>query len=75
MNRLLILLCMAGWALYIVHTNDRGDNLAAQNPKFSEHLSPAAQAPVDSIPSELQPIPATAVQSPHAITPDVCLAR
>jgi Bacterial SH3 domain len=71
MNRLLILLCMAGWALYIVHTNDRGDNLAAQNPKFSEHLSPAAQAPVDSIPSELQPIPATAVQSPHAITPDV----
>src|SRR6187455_2046503 len=71
MNRLLILLCMAGWALYIVHTNDRGDNLAAQNPKFSEELSPAAQAPVDSIPSELQPIPATAVQSPHAITPDV----
>jgi len=71
MNRLLVLLCMAGWALYIVHTNDRGDNLAAQNPKFSEELSPAAQAPVDSIPSELQPIPATAVQSPHAITPDV----
>src|SRR6187551_262159 len=69
MNRLLILLCMAGWALYIVHTNDRGDNLAAQNPKFSER-SPAAQAPVDSIPSELQPIPATALQSPHAITPD-----
>src|SRR6187397_1649055 len=70
MNRLLILLCMAGWALYIVHTNDRGDNLASQNPKFSEEPSPAAQAPVDSIPSELQPIPATAVQSPHAITPD-----
>src|SRR6188472_12290 len=70
MNRLLILLCMAGWALYIVHTNDRGDNLAAQSPKFSEEPSPAAQAPVDSIPSELQPIPATAVQSPHAITPD-----
>src|SRR5690349_9763372 len=62
---------MAGWALYIVHTNDRGDNLAAQNPKFSEEPSPAAQAPVDSIPSELQPIPATAVHSPHAITPDV----
>src|SRR4029078_6240917 len=71
MNLLLVLLCMAGWALYIVHTNDRGDNLAAQNPKFSEELSPAAQALVDSIPSELQPIPATAVRSPHAITPDV----
>ena len=70
MNRLLILLCMTGWALYIVHTNDRGDNLAAQNPKFSEKPSPAAQAPVGSIPSERQPIPATAVQSPHAITPD-----
>ena len=71
MNRLLILLCMAGWALYVVHTNaNRGDDLLAQNPKVSQELSPTIHAPAASIQSELQPIAATAVKSPHAIIPD-----
>jgi Bacterial SH3 domain len=71
MNRVLIVLCMAGWALYIVHTNAHsGGDLLAHTPKVSQELSPTIQAPAASIQSELQPIAATSVQSPHAIIPD-----
>jgi hypothetical protein len=71
MNRVLIVLYMAGWALYIVHTNAHsGGDLLAHTPKVSQELSPTIQAPAASIQSELQPIAATSVQSPHAIIPD-----
>src|SRR5690349_19303539 len=69
MSRLLILLCMIGWALYIVHTNsNRSVNLAAQHAKASQ--SPATQAVTLSIEPQLQPIASPAARSPHAITPD-----
>jgi hypothetical protein len=69
MNGLLILLCMVGWALYIVHTNPGNGEIAAQNKSLATPPL-AAQAVATSIQSPLQPIASTAVQSPHAITPD-----
>jgi Bacterial SH3 domain len=69
MNGLLILLCMVGWALYIVHTNSGGGATAAQN-KILAAPPPAAQAAATSIQPQLQPIASAAVQSPHAIMPD-----
>jgi hypothetical protein len=69
MNGLVILLCMVGWALYIVHTNSRGGEIVAQNePLAAPPL--AAQAAATSIQSQLQPIASAAAQSPHAIEPD-----
>jgi hypothetical protein len=70
MNRLLILLCMVGWALYIVHANsNKGGDLAAHNTAYARP-SPAAQTPAPSTQSELRPVAPAAMQSPHAITPD-----
>jgi hypothetical protein len=65
MNGLLIVLCMFGWALYVVHTNSSGGTVA-QNAFAAS--SPAAQAAAPSI--KLQPVASAAMQSPHAITPD-----
>ena len=69
MNLLLILLCMFWWALYVVHQANSSGGTAAQNAFAAS--SPAAQAAAPSI--KLQPLAAAAVQSPHAITPDVTL--
>jgi len=69
MNRLLILLCMVWWALYIVHTNSSaggGDVLPARAFAVS---SPSAEAAATSLQAQ-QPIASAAVESPHAITPD-----
>jgi Bacterial SH3 domain len=65
MNRLLILLCMTGWALYVVHTNS---NRVAQHGKASQF--PATQTVTLSIEPQLLPIASGAARSPHAITPD-----
>ena len=62
MSRLLILLCMFGWALHIVHTNSSGGRVV-QNAFAASSPAPQAAAP-----SIFQPIAAAAV--PHAITPD-----
>jgi hypothetical protein len=71
MNGLVILLCMVGWALYIVHTNPGDREIVAQHKALALGAPPpAAQAAATSIPSQLQPIASTAVQSPHAIVPD-----
>jgi hypothetical protein len=71
MNRLLIVLCMVGWALYIVHvnSNSRGGQpaLSASN---SAQPSIVEQTKALSEQTELQPIAPAAVQSPHAISPD-----
>jgi len=70
MSRLLILLCMVGWALYIVHTNSNSnDDIVAQNAKAFAAQSPATQA-ATSTESPLQSIASAAAQSPHAIVPD-----
>jgi len=70
MSRLLILLCMFGWALYIVHTNSNSnDDIVAQNAKAFAAQSPATQA-ATSTESPLQSIASAAAQSPHAIVPD-----
>jgi SH3 domain-containing protein len=68
MSRLLILLCMVGWALYIVHTNSgRSGDLVAQDTKAAG--SADMQAATSTEP-QLQSIAAAVVQSPHAIVPD-----
>lgn len=70
MNRLLILLCMLWWALYIVHTNSAaggGDVLPAQASAVS---SPSAEDAATSHQAQLRPIASAEVESPHAITPD-----
>jgi hypothetical protein len=69
MNGLLILLCMVGWALYIVHTNSGGGEIVAQKEVLAAP-PPAAQAAATSIQSQLQPIASATAQSPHAIEPD-----
>ena len=70
MSRLLILLCMFGWALYIVHTNSNSnDDIVAQNAKAFAAQSPATQA-ATSTESPLQSIASAAAQSPHAIVSD-----
>ena len=66
MNRLLILLCMLWWALYIVHTNSAaggGDVRPAPS-------SPSVEAAATSQQAQLRPIASAEVESPHAITPD-----
>jgi SH3 domain-containing protein len=69
MNRLLILLCMVWWALYIVQTNsNRSGHIADQGAKaFPSH---ATQAAATSIQPQTQPIASAAAPSPHAIVPD-----
>jgi hypothetical protein len=70
MNRLLILLFMVGWALWIVQVNSGGTGDAVrseQKAKDSARATPELQAAASS---ELQPIARAAVPSPHAITPD-----
>jgi SH3 domain-containing protein len=70
MNRLLILLCMVWWALYIIHTNSAaggGDVLPARAFAVS---SPSAEAAATSQQAQLRPIASAEVESPHAITPD-----
>jgi hypothetical protein len=70
-NRLLIGLCMIGWALYTVHvnSNSRG-GLPGLSPSKSAQYSIVEQTKALSEQSELQPIAPTAVQSRHAISPD-----
>jgi hypothetical protein len=77
MNRLLILLCMAWWALYIVHTNSaaRGGDVFAQNARAFAAPSPSAEAAATSLQAQIQPIASAAVESPHAITPDETLPQ
>jgi hypothetical protein len=71
MNRLLILLFMIGWALYLVHTNSNRDrDLAAQNAKASAVSIVATQPSATPNQTGLQPIASAAAQSPHAIIPD-----
>jgi hypothetical protein len=71
MSRLLILLCMFGWALYIVHINSNGSgDLVAQAAKAFA-VSPPKQTVASSIQPDTQPIAPAAAQSPHAIIPDV----
>lgn len=71
MNRLLIVLCVVGWALYIVHTNSNtGGELVAQNANTSAAPSPITQASATSIGSERHPTASAAVRSSHAISPD-----
>ena len=66
MSRLLILLCMVGWALYTVHTNSNksGDFVAQESRAFSAQ-SPDTQAATSTEP-QLQSIASAAAQSPHA---------
>jgi hypothetical protein len=64
MSRLLILLCMFGWALHIVHTNSSGGTVV------QKAFAASSRVPQAAAPSILQPIATAAVQSPHAITPD-----
>jgi hypothetical protein len=74
-NRLLILLCMVGWAFYIVQVNSGGRIVAVwseQNAKSSARLIPDQKA---AAPSELQPVARAAVDSPHAIVPDEAPAK
>jgi Bacterial SH3 domain len=69
MSRLLILLCMIGWALYIVHTNsNRNGHLVAQDSNASP--SAATQAAPTSMQRQIRPIASATAQSPHAIIPD-----
>jgi uncharacterized protein YgiM (DUF1202 family) len=70
MSRLLILLCMVGWALYTLHTNSNksGDMVAHESKAFAAQ-PPAAQA-ATSTESQLQSIASAAAQSRHAIIPD-----
>jgi Bacterial SH3 domain len=69
MSRLLILLCMFGWALYIVHTNSgRSGNLGAQDAKAAPSL--ATQAAATTMQPKTQPFATAAAQSSHAIVPD-----
>ena len=71
MNCLLIVLCVVGWALYIVHTNSNtGGELVAQNAHTSAAPSPIKQASATSIGSERHPTASAAVRSSHAISPD-----
>jgi hypothetical protein len=65
MNRLLILLCMVWWALYIVHPNS--DVLPARAFAASA-LSTEAAATSQQV--QLRPITSAEVESPHAIKPD-----
>ena len=70
MNRLLILLFMVGWALWIIQVNSKGTGdavRAERNAKASARATPDQQAAASS---ELQPVAHAAVHSPHAITPD-----
>lgn len=70
MNRLLILLFMVGWALWIIQVNSNGTGdavRAERNAKASARATPDQQAAASS---ELQPVAHAAVHSPHAITPD-----
>jgi hypothetical protein len=70
MNRLLILLFMVGWALWIVQVNSGGTGEAVrseQNAKVSGQATPGQQA---AALSELQPTAPATVHSPHAIAPD-----
>jgi hypothetical protein len=70
MNRLLILLYMVGWALWIVQVNSGRTGEAVrseQNAKVSGQATPGQQA---AALSELQPTAPATVHSPHAIAPD-----
>jgi hypothetical protein len=71
MNGLLILLCMVGWALYVVdaHSTD-SKGVQAQNSQSSAKRLTVGQGATPSEKSELQPLASAAKQSPHAITPD-----
>jgi uncharacterized protein YgiM (DUF1202 family) len=75
MNRLLILLCMVGWAFYIVQEYSGGKTVAVwseQNAKASARVIPEQKA---AAPSEPQPVARAAVDSPHAIVPDEAPAK
>jgi hypothetical protein len=66
MSRSLILLCMIGWALYIVHTNsNRSGHLVAQDAKV-----PPSQAAAVTTQPQMRPLASAKAQSPHAIIPD-----
>jgi hypothetical protein len=70
MSRLLILLCMVGWALYIIHTNSNksGDIVGQESKAFA--AQPPATQEATSTESQLQSIASAAAQSRHAIVPD-----
>ena len=73
MNRLLILFCMAGWAIYIIHLNaSSAGALSAllQNGKAFAEPADAEQTAKASKQSQLQRIASSGMQSPHAIVPD-----
>ena len=67
MSRLLILLCMVGWALYTLHTNSNksGDMVAHESKAFAAQPPAAPSSNIDRVPTSIHCFRCSAIPPRH----------